>query len=222
MWPTLASPQSTNRPSGDFLGSESAWGGAALVLHQNSPLFGGREYYLWGDGRLVIVDFRRDLAQPDRVVERRFEMTGRQAEIGEVLRRFVDLDLLGVSLESTGQPGATCSNPPLLMVRNAAGQVSTLPTLRGAPTADYDAFLLQIAALMRFTRGATPVFQGTHDASFVPAGAEWAGASLRAAKQIPWAPAMSPEDGARQDQEWRDQLRRDREQGRGKIPPGER
>ncbi|MCB9863241.1 MAG: hypothetical protein H6820_07790, partial [Phycisphaerales bacterium] len=92
-----------------FLGAVADRGNVSFVLQQASPLFGGREYYVSGEGRIVIVDIRR---QPDgEFIERRFEMADASEETDKLIAMIRQVDLLSIPLEQKDQPRRTCSTP---------------------------------------------------------------------------------------------------------------
>lgn len=190
-----------------FLGGEATWSEAMIIARQASPLFGGREYYMWGDGRLIIVDIRRSREAPNDIVERRYVLSGVRSEATRIFQKFRDTDLLNVPLEMTDRPTPTCTDPPLVILRNAAGEVRTLPLVRGSPTPAFEDVLHDVATLIRLTRGRLPDHQGPYDSGFMPQGVEWAAAALRAARQMPWAPAVTPEENERLEREWREKVR---------------
>lgn len=178
---------------------------ASVVLRQISPLFGGREYYVSAEGRLVIVDIRRD--ELGVIEERRFEIDKLEKELGKIFELLLSVDILDTPLEEEEKPGPTCSNPPLVIFRNAAGDVHAVPTIQHAPTKAYDDVLMAIAALMQHTRGVEPTYTGTLDTTFVPKGFEWTAPILANGKAVSWAPHASPADLIKAEQEYQKKVR---------------
>ncbi len=183
-----------------FLGNENQRSGVSFVLQQSSPLFGGREYYISGDGRIVIVDIQRN--EQSDIVERRFEFEGLSEQTTALIEGLRQADLLNVPVEQVGVPGPTCTTPPLFIVRNAAGEVRSLPQIKGAPTKAYEDVMLAVAALANLTLEKEPVYQGAYDKAFVPRNFEWTSPILMPGKNIRWAPRATAADIQKAEQEY--------------------
>ena len=180
-----------------FLGEPTDWKNVTIVVRQISPLFGGREYYIRGNGCVTIVVIKRELRATDNVVESRFVLDNAQEQVTALLRKIRDADLLAIPVEQPDRRPRTCNDPPLFLLRNGAGQVHALPVIRRAPTEVYEDILHEVATLIRLTRDRQPQREGVYDGTFVPSGFEWAAAVLQAARARPWAPVATPEDLAR-------------------------
>ena len=183
-----------------FLGEQSEWEGVAIVVQQSSPLFGGREFYVSGAGRIVIVDVRRN--REPGVQERRFELTDAMEETNALIEKVIQANLLEATLERSDRPRPTCSGSPLFILRNADGQIRSLPLIAGAPTEAYDDVLHEVASLMRLTRGKKPVCEGRYDTAYVPESFAWTAEILAPGKDIRWAPQAAEADIARAEQEY--------------------
>lgn len=168
-----------------YLGPPADWTGVSFVVAQASPMFGGREYYVSGSGRIVIVDIGR--SRDANVVERRFEVTN-AGEATKLIQNLGQLDLLNIPVERNDLPAPTCANPPIFILRNNKGQIRSLPLLRGAPTKAFDDVLLAVASLMRLTRETQPVYEGNYDPKYVPKNYNWTRPILGPGKEIRWAP----------------------------------
>ncbi len=188
-----------------FFGTEVDGQHAAVVLRQISPLFGGREYYLSEAGRLVIVDIRRD--EQGLINERRFEIEKLEEDAAAVFKLMIAKEILAVPLELEDKPGPTCTNPPLMLLRNAAGDVRALPTIKGAPSKAYEDVLMAIAALMQKTRGIEPSYLGNLDEGYVPTGFEWTTPILANGKTTRWAPHATAADVAKAEREYQQKVR---------------
>ena len=183
-----------------YLGAEADRAGVSIVLQAASPLFGGREYYISGEGRIVIVDIRR---RPEAaIVERRFEIEKANAQTDEIIRMIRDADLLSIPLERKDRPRASCSTSPLFLMRNAAGTVRSLPLTRGAQTKAYEDICMAIAKLMKLTRDKDPVYEGDYDTKFTPNQFEWTIPILLPGKDIRWAPKATAADIEKAEQEY--------------------
>ncbi len=168
-----------------FLGPQADCQGVSFVVAQASPMFGGREYYVSGSGRIVIVDIRR--SRDANVVERRFEFND-AAEANKLIQDIGQTDLLGIPVERNDRPPRTCTNSPIFLVRNKKGEIRSLPLLQGAPTEEFDEVLLAVASLMRLTRELKPVYEGNYDPKFIPKNFNWTRPILAPGKEIRWAP----------------------------------
>lgn len=184
-----------------FLGAETERAGASFVLQQASPLFGGREYYVSGDGQIAIVDIRRQ-AQGE-IVERRFEIKDANVHTDKLFALIRQVDLLGIPLEQVNKPGPTCTTSPLFIIRNGAGEVRALPLIKGAPTKDYEKVCLAVAALMKLTRGKETVYEGAYEKTYIPKGFEWAKPILDPGKTTRWAPHATPAEIEEAEQAYR-------------------
>ena len=183
-----------------FLGAEADRAGVSFVLQQSSPLFGGREYYISGDGRIVIVDIQRN--EQSEIVERRFEFTKHSKQTTLLIEKVRKANLLNTPLEQVNVPGPTCTTPPLFIIRNAAGDIQSLPLIKGAPTKAYEDVMLAVAALANLTLESEPVYQGRYDKTFVPKQFEWTSPILTPGKDIRWAPKATAADIEKAEQEY--------------------
>ncbi len=183
--PAQQPPPKAANVTDTFLGPQAGWQGVSFVVAQASPLFGGREYYVSGSGRIVIVDIRR--GRDAAVVERRYEIND-AAEATKLIQDIGRADLLGLPVERNDVPPRTCTNSPIFIIRNNAGQIRSLPLLRGAPTQAFDDVLLAVASLMRLTRGLQAVYEGNYDPTYVPKNYNWTRPILGPGKEIRWAP----------------------------------
>ncbi|MCB9858442.1 MAG: hypothetical protein H6818_22415 [Phycisphaerales bacterium] len=187
-----------------FLGTEAEVADASLVLQQASPLFGGREYYVSGSGRIVIVDIRR--GREPGVVERRFEILDASKQTKAIFQKLQSVDLLGIPLEQADRPRRTCTNPPLFILRNSKGEVRALPMVKAAPTKEFDDVLNAVASLILLTSGREPVHEGAYDTGFIPKGFEWTAPILTPGKEIRWAPHASAAEVEQAEREYREKV----------------
>lgn len=183
-----------------FFGARADQASVSFVLQQASPLFGGREFYVSGDGHIVIVDIRRRASQ--KIVERRFEIEDASKEAGTLIDMIRKADLFGVPLENPIVPRATCSLPPLFILRNGAGDVRALPMIKGAPTKAYEDVCMAVAALMKLTREIEPVYEGDYDATYSPRHFDWTKPILAPCKDIRWAPSATSAEIQKAEEEY--------------------
>lgn len=152
----------------------------AIVLRQSSPLFGSQEFYISGSGDIVIMAVRRDRSVD--TIERKFKVKGAIREAAQVIERIRAENVLDMSVERNDEPYATCDDPPLLLVRNAKGQMRSLTLIGRA----YSDLVHDIASLTRLTRDIEPVREGAYDPTDIPEDFAWAAHELSPAKQIRW------------------------------------
>ncbi|UCC31507.1 MAG: hypothetical protein JSU86_04365, partial [Phycisphaerales bacterium] len=112
--------------TGTFLGPASEWDATGIVIHQASPLFGSREFLVTGSGKIVVVYVGRN--EEGEIYERRYELADQRDEAHAVIAEIRDVDALQSTRADSicDLSNTTCGAAPLVMLRNALGEVRSL------------------------------------------------------------------------------------------------
>jgi hypothetical protein len=183
-----------------FLGAPSAWKDVHLVVQQASPLFGGREFYVSGSGTVVIVLVRR--GSEIGTIERRFQLSNLLKETSGLFAKMQQGDLLNPDLQESQQPGPTCHNPLLFVVRNGAGEVRSVPTPAGAAKGIFDEVLGDLYALVKLTQEKEPLYEADYNPAFIPKDFVWSTPIVGPRKIVQWVPFATAEERARAEEEY--------------------
>ncbi|MCK4657979.1 MAG: hypothetical protein KAV82_00520 [Phycisphaerae bacterium] len=199
--PLLAEDTVVNSTS-TFLGPETEWAEAAVVIQQASSMFGAREYYISGAGKIVVVDVRPE--QEQGFVERRYEFNDRADLLGKLLKQICQGDVLGVAAQrSESEPPPTGITPPLLILRNPKGKTQAVSFPRDGSTQEYEKAWLAVSALKGLIQDAQPHYTGKYAKSFIPQDFVWSAETVLPRRVVHWAPIATAQDNARLQEEYR-------------------
>lgn len=148
--------------TGDVLGPEEQRDRAWIALRDVHPLWGGRDVYVEGSGRVVVRDVPR--GGPD---ERRIAASVPAEEARALLRRAVELDVLRVKL--VDRPGVPDEGRPTLVAHGADGAEGRITKWANDKVAPFDELLTRLNQIgERAAKEGTASDAGRYDPGWRP------------------------------------------------------
>lgn len=135
-----------------FLGPESDWAGAVMMLDDVQPLWGGRRIRVVGVGSATLSVVARGLR------ERRFLFVLEAAVTRALLDAFIAADF--VTLRPPERPGIPDEGRPTLTLMNACGERRTISKWAGVQDPGFATVYTALARLESLTTAMTPAFEG--------------------------------------------------------------
>jgi hypothetical protein len=187
-----------------------------MIFHQMSPLFGGLEIFVRGDGDVTIRRLRRSEAREIEEVRYHFSDVTRVAGLFEQVETS---DLLTMTVEDPNKPPIVDANPPLILVRGSSGEQRIFETQMQAPSEGFEHIMMSFMSLEMSVSEASVVYYGAPVQDYYPVGFEWTRAQLGTRRNVSWAPSANADEMRKAEQEYEqarqlqlEEIRKQREQ----------
>jgi hypothetical protein len=144
-----------------FLGDPEEWTDVRVELRDVHGLWGGRNCYVWGSGRVVV----QWLPVPQH--EERYAFTVPLAEVVHLLVAAIEADLVTVTFPPRPiTPDEAC---PVITLINAAGEVRRVHKWANDAHPGFERVYQLLLGLAERARQGDRLYQGPFDPNFLPA-----------------------------------------------------
>ena len=144
-----------------FLGDPEEWTYVRVELRDVHGLWGGRNCYVWGSGRVVV----QVLAAPQQ--EERYTLTVPLTEVVHLLVAAIEADLVSITFPQRPiTPDEAC---PAITIINAAGAARRVHKWANDAHPGFERVYRLLLALAARAPQGDRLYQGPYDPQFVPA-----------------------------------------------------
>lgn len=144
-----------------FLGDPAGWARLRVALHDVHGLWGGRNCFVFGDGRVIA----QIVPVPQH--EDRYAVTVPPADIVGLVMALIETDFVTISFpQRPRQPDEAC---PAVSVSNPAGESRRVHKWAGDTHPGFDSVYQRLRGLAAQAQLGDCLYQGPFDSSFTPA-----------------------------------------------------